>query len=76
MAFSPYLNHMGPGMSLMPELLPSTPLLVPGSPTGLAAMANGTSSQKHSRTDKLEVRESQGNDKQTLKNCVFFVCFF
>lgn len=55
MAFSPYLNHMGPGMGLMPELLPSTPLLVPGSPTGLAAMANGTSSQKQARTDKLEV---------------------
>lgn len=55
MAFSPYLNHMGPGMGLMPELLPSTPLLVPGSPTGLAAMSNGTSSHKHTRTDKLEV---------------------
>lgn len=55
MAFSPYLNHMGPGIGLMPELLPSTPLLVPGSPTGLAAMANGTSSQKQTRTDKLEV---------------------
>lgn len=55
MAFSPYLNHMGPGMGLMPELLPSTPLLVPGSPTGLAAMSNGTSSHKHMRTDKLEV---------------------
>lgn len=55
MAFSPYLSHMGPGMGLMPELLPSTPLLVPGSPTGLAAMGNGTSAQKHVRTDKLEV---------------------
>lgn len=55
MAFSPYLNHIGPGVGLMPELLPSTPLLVPGSPTGLAAMANGTSTQKHTRTDKLEV---------------------
>lgn len=55
MAFSPYLSHMGPGMGLMPELLPSTPLLVPGSPTGLAAMGNGTTPQKHMRTDKLEV---------------------
>lgn len=76
MAFSPYLNHMGPGMGLMPELLPSTPLLVPGSPTGLAAMANGTSSQKHGRTDKLEVREPasgrcvwpQRDEKQTFRN--------
>jgi len=42
-------------MGLMPELLPSTPLLVPGSPTGLATMGNGTSAQKHARTDKLEV---------------------
>lgn len=55
MAFSPYLSHMGPAMGLMPELLPTSPLLVPGSPTGLAAMGNGTSAQKHARTDKLEV---------------------
>lgn len=55
MAFSPYLSHMGPSMGLMPELLPSTPMLVPGSPTGIAAMGNGTSAQKHVRTDKLEV---------------------
>nr|XP_046263131.1 muscleblind-like protein 3 isoform X2 [Scatophagus argus] len=71
MAFSPYLNHMGPGMGLMPELLPSTPLLVPGSPTGLAAMANGTSTQKHVRTDKLEVcREFQrGNCTRGESDC-------
>uniref|UniRef100_H3DHD2 Muscleblind-like splicing regulator 3 n=1 Tax=Tetraodon nigroviridis TaxID=99883 RepID=H3DHD2_TETNG len=71
MAFSPYLNHMGPGMGLMPELLPSTPLLVPGSPTGLAAMSNGTSSHKHTRTDKLEVcREFQrGNCTRGESDC-------
>ena len=66
MAFSPYLSHMGPGMGLMPELLPSTPLLVPGSPTGLAAMGNGTSAQKHVRTDKLEVC--------SLRAVVVFLC--
>ena len=56
MAFSPYLSHMAPGMGLMPELMPSAPLLVPGSPTGLTAMGNGTSTHKSIRTDKLEVR--------------------
>ncbi|XP_047190527.1 muscleblind-like protein 3 isoform X3 [Scophthalmus maximus] len=71
MAFSPYLSHMGPGMGLMPELLPSAPLLVPGSPTGLAAMGNGTSAQKHVRTDKLEVcREFQrGNCTRGESDC-------
>ncbi|XP_026213752.1 muscleblind-like protein 3 isoform X2 [Anabas testudineus] len=71
MAFSPYLSHMGPGMGLMPELLPSTPLLVPGSPTSLAAMGNGTSTQKHVRTDKLEVcREFQrGNCTRGESDC-------
>ncbi|XP_063731785.1 muscleblind-like protein 3 isoform X2 [Eleginops maclovinus] len=71
MAFSPYLSHMGPGMSLMPELLPSAPMLVPGSPTGLAAMGNGTSAQKHVRTDKLEVcREFQrGNCTRGESDC-------
>ncbi|KAG7517467.1 muscleblind 3 isoform X1 [Solea senegalensis] len=71
MAFSPYLSHMGPAMGLMPELLPSTPLLVPGSPTGLAAMGNGTSAQKHVRTDKLEVcREFQrGNCTRGESDC-------
>ncbi|XP_029020537.1 muscleblind-like protein 3 isoform X1 [Betta splendens] len=71
MAFSPYLSHMGPGMGLMPELLPSAPLLVPGSPTSLAAMGNGTSAQKHARTDKLEVcREFQrGNCTRGESDC-------
>ncbi|CAB1456404.1 unnamed protein product [Pleuronectes platessa] len=71
MAFSPYLSHMGPGMGLMPELLPSAPLLVPGSPSGLAAMGNGTSAQKHLRTDKLEVcREFQrGNCTRGEGDC-------
>ncbi|XP_047210018.1 muscleblind-like protein 3 isoform X1 [Girardinichthys multiradiatus] len=71
MAFSPYLSHMGPAMGLMPELLPSTPLLVPGSPTSLTAMGNGSSAQKHARTDKLEVcREFQrGNCTRGESDC-------
>ncbi|KAM9795704.1 muscleblind-like protein 3 isoform 2-T2 [Neosynchiropus ocellatus] len=71
MAFSPYLSHIGPGMGLMPELLPSTPLLVPGSPTSLASIGNGTATQKHVRTDKLEVcREFQrGNCSRGESDC-------
>ncbi|MBN3297497.1 MBN2A protein, partial [Amia calva] len=53
MAFSPYLSHMSPGMGLMPELLPNTPVLVSGSPT--VTMGGSTPTQKHLRTDKLEV---------------------
>ncbi|XP_055034396.2 muscleblind-like protein 3 isoform X2 [Misgurnus anguillicaudatus] len=69
-AFSPYLSHMSPGISLMPELLPSAPVLVPGSPTGIA-MGNGNSTQKHVRTDKLEVcREFQrGNCTRGENDC-------
>ncbi|XP_016366725.1 muscleblind-like protein 3 isoform X15 [Sinocyclocheilus rhinocerous] len=70
MAFSPYLSHMSPGISLMPELLHSAPVLVPGSPTGIA-MGNGNSMQKHVRTDKLEVcREFQrGNCTRGENDC-------
>ncbi|XP_016306428.1 muscleblind-like protein 3 isoform X2 [Sinocyclocheilus anshuiensis] len=70
MAFSPYLSHMSPGISLMPELLPSAPVLVPGSPTGIT-MGNGNSMQKHVRTDKLEVcREFQrGNCTRGENDC-------
>ncbi|XP_030621515.1 muscleblind-like protein 3 isoform X2 [Chanos chanos] len=70
MAFSPYLSHMAPGIGLVPELLPSAPVLVPGSPTGIA-MGNGNSAQKHVRTDKLEVcREFQrGNCTRGENEC-------
>ncbi|XP_051926706.1 muscleblind-like protein 3 isoform X2 [Hippocampus zosterae] len=69
MAFSPYLSHMG--MGLMPDLLPNTPLLVPGSPPGLATMGSGTAVHKHARTDKLEVcREFQrGNCTRGESDC-------
>ncbi|KPP58666.1 muscleblind-like protein 3-like, partial [Scleropages formosus] len=53
MAFSPYLSHMSPSMSLVPELLPSTPVLVSGSPATLA-VGGSNPTQKHLRTDKLE----------------------
>ncbi|XP_047013126.1 muscleblind-like protein 3 isoform X1 [Ictalurus punctatus] len=70
MALNPYMGHMSPGIGLMPELLPSTPVLVPGSPTGIT-MGNGNSTQKHVRTDKLEVcREFQrGNCTRGENEC-------
>uniref|UniRef100_W5ND33 Muscleblind-like splicing regulator 3 n=1 Tax=Lepisosteus oculatus TaxID=7918 RepID=W5ND33_LEPOC len=69
MAFSPYLSHMSPGMGLMPELLPNTPVLVSGSPT--VTVGGSTAGQKHLRTDKLEVcREFQrGNCTRGENDC-------
>ncbi|XP_076877353.1 muscleblind-like protein 3 isoform X2 [Brachyhypopomus gauderio] len=69
-AFGPYMGHVGPGIGLMPELLPAAPVLVPGSPTGIA-MGNGNTVQKHVRTDKLEVcREFQrGNCTRGENEC-------
>ncbi|CAB1336976.1 unnamed protein product, partial [Coregonus sp. 'balchen'] len=71
MPFSPYLSHMGPGMGLMPELLPQATLLVPGSPTSFQVMGNSSSQQNHMRTDKLEVcREFQrGNCTRGEGDC-------
>ncbi|XP_036403674.1 muscleblind-like protein 3 isoform X2 [Megalops cyprinoides] len=69
-AFSPYLGHMSPGVGLVQELLPSAPMLVSGSPSGLA-MGGSSPSQKHLRTDKLEVcREFQrGNCTRGENDC-------
>uniref|UniRef100_A0A4W4GWB5 C3H1-type domain-containing protein n=1 Tax=Electrophorus electricus TaxID=8005 RepID=A0A4W4GWB5_ELEEL len=69
-AFGPYVGHMSPGIGLVPELLPAAPVLVPGSPTGIA-MGNGNAAQKHVRTDKLEVcREFQrGNCTRGENEC-------
>uniref|UniRef100_A0A3B4AXT2 C3H1-type domain-containing protein n=1 Tax=Periophthalmus magnuspinnatus TaxID=409849 RepID=A0A3B4AXT2_9GOBI len=71
LALNPFLSQITPGMGLVPELLPSAPLLVPGSPTGLSVISNGTSTQKQSRTDKLEVcREFQrGNCSRGEGDC-------
>lgn len=60
LAFNPYSSQMVPGLGLMPDLLPNTPLLIPGSPSGLPTISNDSSAQKQPRTDKLEVcREFQ-----------------
>lgn len=51
MAFNPYIPH--PGMSLVPaELVPNTPVLIPGNPP--LAMP-GAVGPKLMRSDKLEV---------------------
>lgn len=65
--FSPYMGHMSPGIGLMPELLPSTPVLVPGSPTGIT-MGNGNTTLKHARTDKLEVQQTENSSLKVSKN--------
>ncbi|XP_075056025.1 muscleblind-like protein 2 isoform X11 [Mixophyes fleayi] len=52
-SFAPYLTQMTPGVGLVPtEMLPSTPVIVPGSPP--VSVAGSTSTQKLLRTDKLE----------------------
>ncbi|XP_062819896.1 muscleblind-like protein 3 isoform X1 [Anolis carolinensis] len=70
MAFSPYLSHVSHGMGLVPaELLPNTPVLVPGNPA--VSVPGGSTGQKLMRTDKLEVcREFQrGNCTRGENDC-------
>ncbi|XP_075056016.1 muscleblind-like protein 2 isoform X3 [Mixophyes fleayi] len=71
-SFAPYLTQMTPGVGLVPtEMLPSTPVIVPGSPP--VSVAGSTSTQKLLRTDKLEVcREFQrGNCARGETDCRF-----
>lgn len=70
LSYSPYLTpmtSMSHGMSLMPtEMLPSTPVMVPGSPGVTVQSSNSSSSspsQKLLRTDKLEVSSHLHTDK-------------
>ncbi|XP_062383165.1 muscleblind-like protein 2 isoform X7 [Sardina pilchardus] len=71
LSYAPYLTPMSHGMGLVPtEMLPSTPVIVPGSPP---INVQGSSSQKLLRTDKLEVcREFQrGNCARGETDCRF-----
>uniref|UniRef100_A0A8C5P8F8 Muscleblind like splicing regulator 2 n=1 Tax=Leptobrachium leishanense TaxID=445787 RepID=A0A8C5P8F8_9ANUR len=71
-SFAPYLTQMTPGVGLVPtEMLPSTPMIVPGSsPVSVPA---SSATQKLLRTDKLEVcREFQrGNCARGETDCRF-----
>ncbi|KAK2083854.1 Muscleblind-like protein 3 [Saguinus oedipus] len=67
MAFSPYIPH--PGMGLVPaELVPNTPVLIPGNPP---LALTGAIGPKLMRSDKLEVcREFQrGNCTRGENDC-------
>lgn len=53
-SFAPYLAPVTPGVGLVPtEILPTTPVIVPGSPP--VTVPGSTTTQKLLRTDKLEV---------------------
>lgn len=72
LSYAPYLTPMSHSMGLVPtEMLPSTPVIVPGSPP--VSMPSSSSTQKLLRTDKLEVcREFQrGNCARGETDCRF-----
>ncbi|KAM9327383.1 muscleblind-like protein 2a isoform 6-T7 [Pholidichthys leucotaenia] len=73
LSYTPYLTPMSHSMGLVPtDILPSTPVIVPGSPP-ISVTAGSSSSQKLLRTDKLEVcREFQrGNCARGETDCRF-----
>ncbi|XP_071319974.1 muscleblind-like protein 2 isoform X9 [Trachinotus anak] len=73
LSYTPYLTPMSHSMGLVPtDILPSTPVIVPGSPP-VSVTAGSSSSQKLLRTDKLEVcREFQrGNCARGETDCRF-----
>ncbi|XP_057186755.1 muscleblind-like protein 2 isoform X1 [Triplophysa rosa] len=72
LSYAQYLTPMSHSMGLVPtEMLPSTPVIVPGSPP--VNMQSSSSTQKLLRTDKLEVcREFQrGNCARGETDCRF-----
>ncbi|XP_072298584.1 muscleblind-like protein 2 isoform X3 [Eucyclogobius newberryi] len=73
LSYTPYITPMSHSVSLMPsDLLPSAPVMVPGSPSVSVGTGNSTG-QKLLRTDKLEVcREFQrGNCARGETDCRF-----
>ncbi|XP_018600660.1 muscleblind-like protein 2a isoform X2 [Scleropages formosus] len=72
LSYAPYLTPVTPGMGLVPtEMLPSAPVIVPGSPS--ITVQGSSSTQKLLRADKLEVcREFQrGNCARGETDCRF-----
>lgn len=60
-SFAPYLAPVTPGVGLVPtEILPTTPVIVPGSPP--VTVPGSTATQKLLRTDKLEVCRSSSEE--------------
>ncbi|XP_056146156.1 muscleblind-like protein 2 isoform X8 [Lampris incognitus] len=77
LSYAPYVTPLSHGMGLLPtEILPSTQVIVPGSPpvtVQSSSSSSSSSSQKLQRTDKLEVcREFQrGNCARGETDCRF-----
>ncbi|XP_069496745.1 muscleblind-like protein 2 isoform X6 [Ambystoma mexicanum] len=73
-SFAPYLTPVTHGVGLVPtEMLPNTPVMVPGSPPMSVSGGGSSPGQKLLRTDKLEVcREFQrGNCARGETDCRF-----
>ncbi|KAM5288369.1 muscleblind-like protein 2 isoform 8-T8 [Ctenodactylus gundi] len=68
-SFAPYLAPVTPGVGLVPtEILPTTPVIVPGSPPVTVPGSNAT--QKLLRTDKLETQSTAKAMKRPLEATV------
>ncbi|XP_065752108.1 muscleblind-like protein 2 isoform X6 [Phocoena phocoena] len=68
-SFAPYLAPVTPGVGLVPtEILPTTPVIVPGSPP--VTVPGSTATQKLLRTDKLETQSTAKAMKRPLEASV------
>ncbi|XP_040847157.1 muscleblind-like protein 2 isoform X14 [Ochotona curzoniae] len=68
-SFAPYLAPVTPGVGLVPtEILPTTPVIVPGSPP--VTVPGSTATQKLLRTDKLETQSTAKAMKRPLEATV------
>ncbi|XP_044526501.1 muscleblind-like protein 2 isoform X6 [Gracilinanus agilis] len=68
-SFAPYLTPVTPGVGLVPtEILPTTPVIVPGSPP--VTVPGSAATQKLLRTDKLETQSTAKAMKRPLEATV------